>query len=340
MQIVWLGQGGLMLVSKKHKLLVDPYMTNVLKKLDKSYKRRVRIKKKYFKLKPDVILLTNSHPDHTDAKTLSKFIPKKKRKKRTVTVLSCESTYKELSQAKEFKRGNHILFGQGDEWTFGTINIRAIKARTNDRSAFGVLITDLSDGRKYYIASNTLYNEEIIDSIPCELFAAFIPISGTYGCMNMTDAQRFAKRLDASYVIPINYGMFDKINPAGFECAGKIIPKPYKSIIFDTVSPRPESDTVLDRRFNEQHTRRIKKKAKKIRKAELQAAKERKRLEKEEKRRLRLAEKSGKRAYEQDLKNMPDLRELTSNILSDDEKEITASINVLENAPTFGWQEK
>ena len=50
MQIVWLGQGGLMLVSQRHKLLVDPYLTNTLKKLDNRMKRRVGIKKKYFKL--------------------------------------------------------------------------------------------------------------------------------------------------------------------------------------------------------------------------------------------------------------------------------------------------
>ena len=251
MQIIWLGQGGLMFVSQRHKLLVDPYMSNSLRKLDKKMKRRVSIKKRYFKFKPDVILLTNSHPDHTDEKTLAKFISKHRRKKNPLTVISCESSFKSLVQTKDCKKGNHVMFGEGDEWTFETIHIMAVKARTNDRSAFGVVITDLTDGRKYYIASNTLYNETIIDSLPHDIFAAFIPISGNYGCMNTKDAERFAARLGATYVVPINYGMFDRINPQSFECQGKVVPKPFKVISFNISPVHTVKQRVLDRNFNE-----------------------------------------------------------------------------------------
>ena len=254
MQIVWLGQGGLMFVSQRHKLLVDPYMTNSLKKLDKKMKRRVGIKKKYFKLKPDVILLTNSHPDHTDEKTLARFISKNRSKKNPLTVISCERSFNTLVQTKDCRKGNHVMFGEGDEWTFESIHIMAVKARTNDRSAFGVVITDLTDGRKYYIASNTLYNETIIDSLPHDIYAAFIPISGNYGCMNIQDAQRFAARLDATYVVPINYGMFDRINPDAFECQGKVVPKPFKVISFSISPVGSVKQRVFDRNFNEKST--------------------------------------------------------------------------------------
>lgn len=254
MQIVWLGQGGLMLVSQRHKLLIDPYLTNTLKKLDKHMKRRVGIKQKYFKLKPDIILLTNSHPANTDEKTLVRFIKKRRKKKNRLTVLSCESSFGTIFSNKEYKRANHIMFGEGDEWTIENMHIMAVKARTNDRSAFGVLVTDLTDGKKYYIASNTLYNEEIINSLPSDIYAAFVPISGTYGCMNMLDAQRFAARLEASYVVPINYGMFDKINPTEFVCEGRIIPKPFKVISFNSASPKPPKQNVFDRKFNEKLT--------------------------------------------------------------------------------------
>ena len=251
MQIVWLGQGGLMLVSQRHKLLVDPYLTNTLKKLDNRMKRRVGIKKKYFKLKPDIILLTNSHPAHTDEKTLVKFIKKRRKKKDRLSVLSCESSFGSMFSKKEYKRANHIMFGEGDEWTIENMHIKAVKARTNDRSAFGVLVTDLNDGKKYYIASNTLYNEEIISSLPNDIFAAFLPISGTYGCMNRLDAQRFAARLEAKFVVPISYGMFDKINPSEFVCEGRIIPKPFKVISFNTEYTKAPTQNVFDRKFNE-----------------------------------------------------------------------------------------
>ena len=251
MQIVWLGQGGLMLVSQRHKLLIDPYMTNELKKIDKKFRRRIGIKKKYFKLKPDLILLTNSNPDHTDEKTLAKFIKKHKSKKNRLPILCCERTYNALHHNKEYKKANHIMFGTGDEWTFENMHILAVRASTADRSAFGVIITDLLDGKKYYIASNTLYNEEIISSLPSDIYVAFIPISGTYGCMNRVDAQRFAARIDSTYVVPINYGMFDNVNPQEFICQGRVIPKPFKAIFFDPNNARPPKKRVLDRRFNE-----------------------------------------------------------------------------------------
>ena len=256
MQIVWLGQGGLMLVSQRHKLLIDPYMTNTLKKTDKIFRRRIGIKKAYFKLKPDLILLTNSNPDHTDEKTLIKFIKKRRKKKNRLTVLSCERTFNSLYHNSEYKKANHIMFGAGDEWTFENMHILAVRASTSDKSAFGVIITDLTDNKKYYIASNTLYNEEIISSLPKDIYAAFIPISGTFGCMNMIDAQRFAKRLSSDYVIPINYGMFDKINPEDFVCQGRIIPKPFKAISFNIAPVNPSSKSkVFDRKFNEKAPR-------------------------------------------------------------------------------------
>ncbi|MBO5261550.1 MAG: MBL fold metallo-hydrolase [Clostridia bacterium] len=258
MQIVWLGQGGLMLVSQSHKLLIDPYMTNELKKIDKDLKRRIGIKKKYFKLKPDLILLTNSNPDHTDEKTLVRFIKKRRNKKNRLTILSCEKTYNSLFHNKEYKKANHIMFGAGDEWTFESLHILAIRASTADRSAFGVIVTDLNDGKKYYIASNTLYNEEIINSLPSDIYVSFIPISGTYGCMNRIDAQRFAARLDSTYVVPINYGMFDNINPQDFLCQGRVIPKPFKAIFFDPSNARPPKKKVLDRRFNEKRQKKSK----------------------------------------------------------------------------------
>ena len=299
MQIVWLGQGGLMLVSERHKLLVDPYMSNSLKKVDKELKRRVRIKKKYFKLKPDVILLTNSHPDHTDEKTLSRFISKRKRKKDRLTVLSCENAFNSLVEARDCKKANHIMFGEGDEWTFENMHIIAVKARTDDRSAFGVIVTDLTDDKKYYIASNTLYNEEIINTLPHNIYAAFIPISGTYGCMNILDAQRFAARLEATYVVPINYGMFDNVDPDKFQCAGRVIPKPFKAIFFDNSQLPSQSKKVFDRKFNEMSARVIQVPVTEERQIEEKAteeSKDEKRKKKEEKKVLKKQQRAEKKS--------------------------------------------
>ena len=250
MQIVWLGQGGLLFVSEKKKILIDPYLSNSMRLIDKMFKRRVKIKKKLFKISPDVIILTNSHQDHADSRTLSKFLSKKSKKK--VTVLACREAYEKLFSSKDFTKANPFVFGCGDEWTFDTLHIKGVRARTDDAGAFGLLITDQVESKQYYIASNTLYNESIFEDVPEGLFASFSPISGKYGCMNMTDAIRFAKRINAEYSVPINYGMFDTIDADEFRVPGKVIPKPNRAIEFNILPFQSFfAPKVFDSRFNE-----------------------------------------------------------------------------------------
>ena len=87
------------------------------------------------------------------------------------------------------------------------------------------------DGVKYYIAGDTLYNEEIFDDIPNDIYALFLPINGVGNNMNMTDASRFAKQINAKKVVPIHIGMFDEITADKFECENKVIPNIYREVI-------------------------------------------------------------------------------------------------------------
>ncbi|MBO5287293.1 MAG: MBL fold metallo-hydrolase [Clostridia bacterium] len=251
MEIMWLGQGGLLFASGKKKILVDPYLSDSLRKIDRSLKRRFRVNKKLYRVVPDIIVLTNSHPDHTDVKTVSKYLSKKTKTK--ITVLSCENSFRELVEIKECAKANHIMFSEGDEWTLENLHLKAVKARTDDRSAFGLVITDSTDGKVYYIASNTLYNKAVLEDAPKEPYCAFVPISGAFGCMNMADALRFAEQVNAEFVIPINYGMFDTINASKeFVAPGKIIPRPYKPVEFNLLNVQSLfTPKVFDSKFNE-----------------------------------------------------------------------------------------
>ena len=42
MKTVWLGQGGLLIISGKLKIVVDPYLSNSMRLVDKTMKRRVK----------------------------------------------------------------------------------------------------------------------------------------------------------------------------------------------------------------------------------------------------------------------------------------------------------
>ena len=247
MKVLWLGQGGLLFVSGKRKVMVDPYLTNSLSLIDYTLDRQMKVNKKIFSVRPDVIVLTNCHPDHADVETISKFAKKQKNK---LTILSCESVFCTIADYDHCALANNIMFQAGSEWSIEGFNIQAVEARTDDSSAIGVIITDTQDGKKYYVAGDTLYNKYVIQDLPNDIYAAFLPINGEYGSMNVLDAKRLALKIDARYVVPVHFGMFDKVDPSTLELENKIIPQPYKIIDFEASIDVP-SKKLIDRKFNE-----------------------------------------------------------------------------------------
>ena len=258
MKVMWIGHGGLLFVSGKNKVLIDPYLSDSLRAQNKLFKRRMRVKGKLFRIKPDAIVLTSSHPDRSDFKTVKKYASKWG--KYTPTILACENSFKTISTSWMLKKSNIIMFEKGLEWSLGDITISAVGARTDDRSAFGVIITDNEDNKKYYVASNTLYSEELISELPSDIFCAFLPISGTFGSMNVIDASRFAKKLNAQYTVPVQYGMFDKLKADQFIVGGRVIPKIYKIIDFNASDELFYKNDGVDFFFNEKAPRRKKEK--------------------------------------------------------------------------------
>ena len=232
MKLLWLGQSGLLFDFDGLKVMIDPYLTDSLAEQGKEFTRKTKINKKLFGAKPDIIILTTGHLDHTDDGSIERLLKHMGRKKRA-TILSCESVYDYVTTVPKMSDANHIMLEKYSEWTVGNINIRAVPAKTDDKTAFGVVITDFASGKKYYVAGDTLYNSRVIESLPKDIYAAFLPINGEYGSMNVLDAKRFAMAIKPQFCVPVHFGMFDKINPNTFDLPNAIIPKAYKVINFD-----------------------------------------------------------------------------------------------------------
>ena len=233
MKVIWLGQNGLLFVSGKNKVLVDPYLSDSLHDIDIRMERGWSINKKFHTVEPDVIVLTNSHLDHTDLPTLRMYI---ERNKRQVTLLCCESAFNIIAQSGIIGRYNNVLMECGSEWTHDNLVFEAVPAKTDDKTAIGVVITDNADGKKYYITSDTLYNNNIFRHIPAKIDTLFLPINGEDGGMNTDDAIRFAKRIEAAHTVPVHFGMFDDVNPRKFIMDGAVVPTIYKILPLDDAS--------------------------------------------------------------------------------------------------------
>ena len=223
MKITWIGQAGLLFETDKIKVMIDPYLSDSVKKVNPDNYRRVSVNEEIFNIKPDVMIFTHNHLDHYDPETVFKFINEGSK----VLVLAPQSVWSEVR--KSGGKNNYVLFNRHTVWTENNIKFTAVKAEHSDDYAIGVIIDD--GNKKYYITGDTLYNEEIFSDIPNDIYAVFLPVNGVGNNMNMTDANNFCEKINPDYAIPIHCGMFDEIDMNTFEYKKKIVPNIYEEVI-------------------------------------------------------------------------------------------------------------
>ena len=222
MKTTWLGQAGLLIETKEIKVMVDPYLSDSVEKIDPQNWRRVPVNEKFFAKTPDVIVTTHNHLDHLDPETLERFL----NTERSITVLA---PYNAWQEARKFG-GNHnyVMFNRGTSWTQNRISFTAVKAEHSDLTAIGLIVDDGSD--RIYVTGDTLYNKDIFPDLPDNLDAVFLPINGVGNNMNITDAKRFAKKTGAKKAVPVHWGMFDELDPTGFDLPNALIPQIYEEV--------------------------------------------------------------------------------------------------------------
>lgn len=227
MKVTWLTQSGLLFENDNLKILIDPYLSDSLEKINPSKKRRVKADEKYFDIKPDVILITHSHPDHLDTETLGRFLSTKDK---NITVMSGAGAYDKLV-ALGYDH-NFVLLAPHSVYSVGGVTFYSVKAEHSDRDAVGFI---LDDGEKtYYVSGDTLYNFDVIDDcldlVEDGVDYAFLPINGVGNNMNAKDAADFAYEIGAKVAVPIHYGLFDDINPEEFDFDDRLIISAYESV--------------------------------------------------------------------------------------------------------------
>ena len=226
MKITWLGQAGLMFETENKIILVDPYLSDNVKNFEPKNYRRVAIDERFLKINPDVIIITHNHLDHLDKETLKYYLTENA----SCLVLAPNGSWQELR--KFGGNSNYVLFNNGTTWTEGKLTFTAVKAEHSDPYAIGVIIN--AEGKNYYVTGDTLYNEQVFESLPdVEIKAVFLPVNGVGNNMNMKDAQAFAKRVNAKHTVPIHYGMFDTLTAENITLDNAVIPKLYESICLE-----------------------------------------------------------------------------------------------------------
>ena len=185
MKITWLGQAGLLFEKNGVKIMIDPYLSNSVEKINPKNYRRVPVLESLFDIQPDIMIFTHNHLDHYDPETVKNFITDKT----SVTVLAPSSVWTEVR--KIGGNNNFVQFNRYTEWTEKGVKFSAVKAEHSDITPIGVIIDD--GEKKYYITGDTLYNKEIFNDLPKDIDVVFLPVNGVGNNMNAIDAQRFCE---------------------------------------------------------------------------------------------------------------------------------------------------
>ena len=222
MKITFLGQAGLLLQTPQCTVMIDPYLSDSVEKVNPVNYRRVPVDPRFFDIRPDVMIFTHNHLDHYDPETAPVFL----KKYRGMTVLAPSSVWGNARQ--EAPGHNYVLFDRHTRWTEYGLTFQAVKAAHSDDFAIGVIVSD--GEKKYYITGDTLYNEEIFNDLPLDIDVVFLPINGVGNNMNMTDAAAFFHKTGAKKAVPVHTGMFDQLDAHLFPVEEKVVPKIYEEI--------------------------------------------------------------------------------------------------------------
>lgn len=222
MKIKWLGQAGLWMEHENLKIMIDPYLSDSVKKINPKNYRRVQVKEELFDLKPDVMIFTHNHLDHYDPETVQRFL----NADTNITILAPTSVWGEVR--KYGGNHNYVQFNRHIEWTQNGIRFAAVLASHSDITPIGVIIE--ADKKKYYITGDTLYNTEIFTDLPQDIYAVFLPVNGVGNNMNMEDAKRFCEKIQPQFAVPMHCGLFDRIDMHNFAYEKKIVPEFYQEI--------------------------------------------------------------------------------------------------------------
>lgn len=226
MKITWLGQAGLLFEINDKKVVIDPYLSNSVAKIQPNNYRRKPIDERFLKIKPKVIILTHNHADHTDLETLNYYLNNDS----SVLVLASYNAWNEVRKFGGLKN-NYVSFNSGTTWSLNGVSFRAVYAEHSDAFAIGVVIS--ACGKNVYVTGDTLYSEKVFDSLKkAKIETCFLPINGVGNNMNAIDANKFCKRVKAKINVPIHYGLFDEIDATTIDLPNKKCLEMYKEYEF------------------------------------------------------------------------------------------------------------
>jgi L-ascorbate metabolism protein UlaG (beta-lactamase superfamily) len=213
MKFTWIGQGGFIFESEGVRLVVDPYLSNIVEQKEgrtRIMNNPVSIKE----LRPDAIFCTHDHLDHFDPETVPEII----RNFSSCFVAGPESVGKKCA---EFGIPNERFkeICKGESINIGPFKITAVEALHSDKCAVGAIIEN--NGKRIYLSGDSEYSDDLAKDVLTKsdsIDMVLICINGRLGNMNLQDALKTVESIAPTQALPMHYGLFaeNTVDPQPF----------------------------------------------------------------------------------------------------------------------------
>ena len=208
----WLGQAGYMIKSNDISILIDPYLSDSVAKVNPLFSRAYPVPISPNDIKADIFIVTHDHLDHLDPETIEAY-----RYKDTTQFVAPRHAAKKL-KSLGIKHIN--IIDHGDSANIHGVTINGIFALATEPGAIdttGYAIIS-ENNKSVYHTSDTAYCDLLLQTAPN--VDVFLPcINGKYGNLDIAGAIKLTKAVNPKYVIPNHYDVMalNSENPESFK---------------------------------------------------------------------------------------------------------------------------
>lgn len=206
LKITWLCQGGFLLEAGDTRIVVDPYMSNVLyeKSKDEGMDRMMQNPIPYEELKPDLVCFTHDHADHYDPESVRSIIA-------VYPECKCLGPTSTLNHFIKdgYNKSNFTKLDVGESTKFDDVEIIAVPAYHSDKLAVGYIFK--IGGKNVYISGDTIYDTTLSADIKkacANIDIMCICINGKLGNMPWEESVKVVSEVKPKFVYPMHYGLF------------------------------------------------------------------------------------------------------------------------------------